>query len=204
MPNTDPTAPRHRVRAMLAGIALALLAAVPASAVTPEELTGDYRLTAIMIDYKKVSPPPLDAGDFARLDGYLAATGSVLVFNWFGIAAGFEYEREEQGRYAISGSRIVLTDAEGQTTALEIAMPDTDTVVLTGQDYDEFQRLDFDFTYEFTREATYYNQAQLDAAVAAATDGLYTQAELDAAVQAALDAFEPKVIHQPIVIPLMD
>jgi hypothetical protein len=183
--------------------AMLVAAALPAGAVTPEELTGDYRLSAVDIDYGNF-PPPVDTGDFMLLRGYLAATGTVLVFDWFGIANGTtEYEQEEEGRYTLSGSRLVLTDAEGLTTEFGLAMPDADTVVLTGSARDDNNNV-FDFTYEFVREATYYNQAQLDAAIADATAGLYTQAELDAAVQAALDSVEPEVIRQPVIIPLLD
>lgn len=200
MPRRDLKARGRWARAAMT--ALALTVAAPAGAVTPGELAGDYRLVEIDIDYGLVFPPPIDTGDFTLLDGYLAATGTVLVFDWFGIARGDEYEQEAEGRYAIAGSRIVLTDAEGLTTGFGIAMPDADTVVLTGSAFDDNQNNDFDFRYEFTREARYYDQAQLDAAIAEATADLYTQDELDTAVQEALDAFEPKVIHQPVVIPL--
>jgi hypothetical protein len=182
--------------------AMLIVAALPAGAITPEELTGDYRLTAVDIDYGNF-PPPVDTADFRWLDGYLSATGAVLVFDWYGVIDdGTEYEQEEEGRYTLSGSQLVLTDAEGKTAPFGLAMPDPDTVVVTGSDTNAFGM--FDYRYEFTREATYYNQAQLDAAIADATAGLYTQAELDAAVQAALDSVEPEVIRQPVIIPLLD
>jgi hypothetical protein len=202
MPRTDVSFRRHCAGGVLA--ALTLIAAPLAGAVTPEELTGDYRLAAIDIDYGLVFPPSIDTNDFTRLDGYLAATGAIMVFDWFGIARGTEYEQQEEGRYTLSGSRLVLTDAEGLTTNLDVAMPNANTVVLTGVARDDFQNLDFEFRYQFAREATYFNQAQLDAAIADAIAGLFTQAELDAAVQEALDSVEPEVIRQPVVIPLLD
>lgn len=200
----------------------------PAAAVTPEQLTGDYTLDTLDINYGGSFPPPVDEGDFPTLSGYLSATGTALVFEHAGQDnRNFNtYRHLTAGRYQLSGSSATVTRADGAAVNVQVSMPNADSVVVSGVGVDGNSQA-YNYTYRFTRDADYYTQAELDAAVSdateglltpaacdqmiadavsQATDGLLTQAQcnqqVDAAVADALANVEP--VRVPIVIPIGD
>jgi len=169
---------------------LLLLAAVmasPALAVTPEELQGDFVLTALTIDYGGF-PPTIDGDDFTTLTGYFSATGKALLYEHSGQDnRNFTiYRQRTAGNYQVSGSAAIVSDATGPVANITLLMPSSATLIVIGTGADSNSQT-YQYTYEFTREETYYSQEQLDAAV-------------DAAVAEALENVEPKAV----VIPLFD
>ena len=191
------------------GTVLLLVLSGAALAVTPEELTGDYTLVALQIDYGSTFPPAVDENDFPSLSGYFSATGVALVYEHAGMdrVNNNTYGHFTAGQYQLSGNIATITRADGTAVGVQIAMPDSDTVEVPGVGVTVNIPLQtYNYTYRYARDATYYTQAALDAAVTEATEGLLSPETcdqmIDDAVDEALDNVEP--VRVPIVIPIGD
>lgn len=170
-----------------------------ASAATPEDLAGDYRLTTIDINYGGSFPPPLNQGDFSSNVGYFSTTANALVFEHTGQARTTftVYRNIVAGTYRINGSTVVVSRADGSATNVSISMPNEDTVVLAGVARDS-NNASYNYVYRYRRTESYYTQEALDEAVSSATEGCFSQEDVDAAVNKALANAKPKVV--PIII----
>ena len=179
---------------------VAAVMASPALAVTPEELQGDFVLTALTIDYGGF-PPTIDEDDFTTLTGYFSATGKALLYEHSGQDnRNFTiYRQRTAGNYQVSGSAATVSDATGPVANITLQMPSSATLIVIGTGVDSNSQT-YQYTYEFTREETYYSQEQLDEAIEDVTADLFTQEQVDAAVAEALENVEPKAV----VIPLFD
>lgn len=175
--------------------ATTLSAAGSAFAVTPEALVGDYTLTALDINYGGSFPPPIDENDFPTVSGYLSATAAALVFEHYGQdnVSFTIYEHIVAGTYELVGNTATVARANGGTTNVEISMPNANTVVVTGIGLDSNKQF-YNYTYRYSRDAVYFTQEALDAAIISATEGLFSQEELDAAVEEAISNIRHKVV----------
>lgn len=184
----------------VASICAAVIAVTgSAFAVTPEELMGDYTLIGIDINYSGSFPPAIDENDFLTVSGYLSATTAALVYEHAGqdnVNRNI-YRHITAGTYQISGNSLSVVRADGGAVAVQISMPNEDTVVMTGVGRDSNDQL-YNYAYRYSRDTVYFTQEALDGAIESATDGLYTQEELDSAVEDALSNVKPRVV--PIIL----